>query len=87
MCTPRIINSGLFPEEFYAFDSDEECSDQIEDEHHAIFYCSVYAEAREQHRDLFQSHITTVGDFLNQPQCNRLARFLTWVRMLRMNRA
>ena len=40
-----------------------------------------------QYRDLFQIHITTVGDFLNQPQCNRLAKFLTWIRMLRMNRA
>ena len=26
-------------------------------------------------------------NFLNQPQCNRLAKFLTWIRMLRMNRA
>ena len=59
----------------------------IDDEHHAILDCSAYADAREQDRDLFQSHITTVGDFLNQPQCNRLAKFLTWIRMLRMNRA
>ena len=66
---------------------DEECSDPIEDEHHAIFDCSAYADAREQYRDLFQVHITTVGDFLNQPQCNRLAKFPTWIRMLRMNRA
>ena len=87
MCTHRIINLGLPPEEFDAFDSDEERSDPIEDEHHAIFDCSAYADAREQYRDLFQSHITTVGDFLNQPQCNRLAKFLTWIRMLRMNRA
>ena len=78
MCTDRIINPGLPPEEFDAFDSDEECSDPIEDKHHAIF---------EQYRDLFQIHITTVEDFLNQPQCNRLAKFLTWIRMLRMNRA
>ena len=28
-----------------------------------------------------------LADFLNQPQCNRLAKFLTWIRMLRMNRA
>ena len=86
MCTHRIINPGLPPEEFDAFDSDEECSDPIEDEHHAIFDCSAYADAREQYRDLFQIHFTTVGDFLNQPQCNRLAT-LTWIRMLRMNRA
>ena len=75
------------PQEFDAFDTDEECSDPIEDEHHAIVYCSAYADAREQYRDLFQIHIMTVGDFLNQPQCNRLAKFLTWIRMLRMNRA
>ena len=75
------------PKEFDAFDSDEECSDPIEDEHHAIFDCPAYADAREHYRDLFQSHSTTVGDFLNQPQCNRLAKFLTWIRMLRMNRA
>ena len=87
MCTHGIINPGLPPEEFDAFDSDEECSNPIEDEHHAIFDCSAYAVAREQYRDLFQIDITTVGDFLNQPQCNRLAKFLAWIRMLRMNRA
>ena len=72
-----------------AFDSDEERSDPIEDEHHAIFDCSAYADAREQYRDLFQSHITTVEDFINQPinQCNRLAKFLTRIKILRMNRA
>ena len=47
--------------EFDAFDSDEECSDPIEDEHHAIFDCFAYADAQEQYCDLFQSHITTVG--------------------------
>ena len=30
-------------------DSDEECSDPIEDEHHAIFDCSAYADAQEQY--------------------------------------
>ena len=29
MCTHRIINPGLPPEEFDAFDSDEECSDPL----------------------------------------------------------
>ena len=57
------------------------------DEHHAIIDCSAYTDAREQYCDLFQSHITTVGDLPNQPQSNRLAKFLTWIRMLRMNRA
>ena len=86
MCTHRIINPGLPPEEFDAFDPDDEArSDPIEEEHHAVFDCSTFADA--QYRDLFQSHITTVGMFLNQPQCNRLANFLTWIRTLRMNRA
>ena len=86
MGTHRIINPGLPPEEFDAFDSDEECSDTIEDEHHAIFDCSAHTDAREQYRDLLQSHVTNVGDLLNQPQCTRLAEFLTWIRILRMNR-
>ena len=38
MCT---INPGLPPEEFDAFDSDEECSDPIEDEHHAILIAQL----------------------------------------------
>ena len=87
MCTHRIISPGLPPEEFDAFDFAEENSDPIEDEHHAICDGSAYAGTREQCRDVPQSHITTVGDFLNQPQSNRLAKFLTWIRMLRMNRA
>ena len=37
--------------------------------------------------DLFQSHITTVSQFLNQPQCNRLAKILTWIRTRCMNKA
>ena len=87
MCTHRITNPGRPLEEIDAFDSDEECSDPIEDEHHAIFDCSAYADAREQYHDLFQSYITIVGVFLNQPHCNRLAKSLSWIRMLRMNRA
>ena len=64
------------PEEFDALDpDDEERSDPIEDEHHAICDCSGYADARERYRDLFQSLFTTVGVFLNQPQCNGLAKF------------
>ena len=45
MCTHRIINPGLPPEEFDAFDSDEERSDPMEDKHHAIFDCSAYTDA------------------------------------------
>ena len=58
MCTHRIVNPVLPAEEFDAFDSvDEQCSDPIEDEHHAIFDSSGYVDAREQYCDLFQSHI------------------------------
>ena len=38
-------------------------------------------------QDLFQSHITSISQCLNQPQCNRLAKFLTWIRMMHMNKA
>ena len=72
-----------------AFDSDDESSDHIEDEHDAIFDCSGYGYgyAREHFQDLFQSHITTVSQFLNWPQCNHFAKLLTEIRMLRINRA
>ena len=46
-----------------------------------------YVCAREHFEDLVQSHITTVSQFVNQPQCNQLAKFLTEIKMLRMNRA
>ena len=29
-----------------AFESDEECSDPIQEEHHAIFDCSAYTDAQ-----------------------------------------
>ena len=87
MCSHRIINPGLAPEYFDSFDSDDDSSDPVEDEHHAIFDCSGNAYARELFPDLFQGHISTVSHFLNQPQCNRMAKFLTWIRMLRMNKA
>ena len=87
MCSFKLTNPGLAPECWDAFDSDDECSAHIEDEHHAIFDCSGYTYARELFQDLLQSHITSVSQFLNQPQCNRLAKFLTWIRMMRMNKA
>ena len=70
-----------------AFDSDDESSGHIEDEHHAIFDCSGYTYARELFQDLCQSHITSISQFLNQPQCNRLAKFLIWIRTMRLNKA
>ena len=49
--------------------------------------CPGYGLAREQFHDLFQSHITAVSQFFNQPQCIRLAKFLTWIKACRMNKA
>ena len=43
----RITNPGLFPECWDAFDSDDESSGHVEDEHHAIFHCSGNVYARE----------------------------------------
>ena len=87
MCFYKLTNSGIASEGWDAFDLDDESSNHIEDEHHAIFNCSGYTYARELFQDLFQSHITSISHFLNQPQCNRLAMFLTWIRMMRMNKA
>ena len=64
-CIHWIINPGLPSEVFDAFDSDDEDSERsepIKDEHHGIFDCSAYADAREQHCDLFQSHINNIGN-------------------------
>ena len=77
MCSHRIAKPGLAPEGFDSFDSDDESSDPFEDEHHAISGCSGYAYARELFPGLIQGHISTVSHFLNQPQCNRMAKFLT----------
>ena len=57
------------------------------DEHHAIFECSGHATTRQMVSDLLPSHVSTVSQFLNQPDCNRLAKVLTWIRMLRLNTA
>ena len=80
----KLNNPGLPAELWDAFDSDNESDGFAEDEYHAIFDCPGYMYAREQFQNLFQSHITTVSQLLHQPQCNRLARFLTWIRACRM---
>ena len=85
MCPQRIINPGLPAAQFDSFDSDEEDANHIEDEHHMIFDCSGYSYARDLFKDLFSQDIVTVGQFLNQPNHHRLAKFLTWARMMRMN--
>ena len=78
MCAFKLNNPGLPAELADAFDSDDESDRPVEDEHHAIFDCPGYMYAREQFQDLFQSHITTVSQFFNQPQYNRLARYLRY---------
>ena len=85
MCVGRITNQDVPADCFDAFDSDVDAPDPIEDEHHAIFECSGYVTTRQILSDLFPSHVSTVSQFLNQPDCIRLAKCLTWIRMLRMN--
>ena len=87
MCFYKLTNPGITPECWDAFDSDDESSGHIEVEHHAIFDCSGYTYARELFQDLLQSHLTSISQFVNQPQCNRLAKFLTRIRTMRMNKA
>ena len=77
----------MVPECWDAFDSDDESSGHIDDEYDAILECSGYTYAREVFVDLFQSRTTSVSPFLNQPERNRLARFLAWFRMMRMEKA
>ena len=79
-----ITNPDVPADCFDAFHSDEDASDPID---HAIFECSAYATTRQMFSDLFPSHVSTVSQFLDQPDCNRLAKFLTWIRMLRLNTA
>ena len=79
MCMGKITNPDVLADCFDAFESDEDAPDPIEDEHHAT--------TRQMFSDLFLSHVSTVSQFLNQPDCNRLAKVLTWIRMLRLNTA
>ncbi len=72
--------------QFDSFDSDEESLDPI-DELHIILDCPSYTYARQLFPDIFGSNIVTFSQFLNQPDCNRVARFLTWPRQMRMNLA
>ena len=87
MCNYRVLNPGLPAAQFDSFDSDEDADDPIEDEHHVIFACSGYVYARQLFQDLFSGSTSTVGQFLSQPNPNRVAKFLTWVRSMRLNRA
>ena len=87
MCVGKITNPDVLADCFDAFDSDKDAPNLIEDEHHAIFECSAYATTRQIFSDLFPSHEPTVSQFLNQPDCNRLAKFLTCIRMLCLSTA
>ena len=85
LCNYRVVNPGLDAAQFDSFDSDDEADDPIEDEHHAIFACSGYVYARQLlFQDLFSESISTLGQFLCQPTCNRIAKFLTWIRHMRL---
>ncbi len=55
--------------------------------HHVNFACSGYVYARQLFPDLFSETTSTVGHFLSQPNPNRVAKCLTWVRRMRLNRA
>ena len=78
-------DQNLPAEQFDSFDSDEEAPDPIEDEHHVVFTCPSYAYVRSLFPDLFSSEISSVGQFLNQLDCNRVAKFLTSARHVRKN--
>ena len=51
----------------------------MEDEHHVIFDCPEYVYARKQFPELFNSSVILIGDLLNQPDCNCVAKILTQV--------
>ena len=82
----KLSSPGLPAELWDDFNSDDS-DGPLEDEHHARFDCPGYVYAREQFQDLCESHFTTVSRCLDQPQRKMLAKFLTWIRACRMNKA
>ena len=84
LCNYRVVNPGLDAAQFDSFDSDDGAADPIEDEHHAICACSGYGYARQLFQDLFSESISSVDQFLSQPNCNCVAKFLTWIRHMRL---
>ena len=102
MCVGRITNPDVpaAADCFDVLDIDQDVPDPIEDvqkhkgrldmpslTHRFFFECSGYATTRQMVSDLFPSPISTVSQFLNPPDCNCLAKFLTRIRMLRLNTA
>ncbi len=81
------MNPGLPAAQFDSFDSDEDADDPIEDEHLIIIACSGYVDARQLFHDLFGESTSIVGQFLSQPNPNRVAKYLTWARSMRLNHA
>ncbi len=75
MCNHRVSSPGLSAAQLDSFDSDEDADDPIEDEHHVIFACSGYVYARQLFQDLVSDSASTIGQFLSQPNPNRLAKF------------
>ena len=57
LCNYKVVNPGLDAAQFDSFDTDDEATDPIEDEHHAIFACSGYVYARQLFQDLFRINL------------------------------
>ena len=86
VCPHHVVKPVDVPDSLFdSFDSASESGDPVEDEHHAIFDCAGYTYARSLFPDLFAENVSSVGQFLNQPNCNRVAKFLTWIRYIRSN--
>ncbi len=77
------MNHDFLKQQYDSFDSDEEVADPLKDEQHVIFDCPEYTYAIKQFSDLFNSSVVMVGHFLNQPDCNCVAKLLTQVRKMR----
>ena len=63
---------------FDIFDPKDDSPEPIEDEHHMNGECS-------RSTGLFRQRIVTVGQYSNQPNRHRLAKFLTWAKTMRVN--
>ncbi len=54
---------------------------------HNNLACSGHVYARQLFQDLYSISTSTVGQVLSQPNPIRVAKFLTWVRNMRLNHA
>ncbi len=70
-CAHKCVDPGLPKQQLDSFDSNEEVADFVEDEHHEYTY------ALKQFTYLFNGSVVSIGHFFNQPDCNRVAKFLT----------